>query len=243
MAGCRYVSISTGICNTWDASPADICRARSADIPATELNAFRRQASADRWMPSLRMRDQTVERRMPRRRAAPCGPARTPPVRASARWICWRSISASVRNTSDSTGARSAVQDAEVLVLDDGALAQDDGALHHVGQFPDVAGPGVGGQAGSGQRADAIDGLSHPSREVDHEVSGQQRHVLLPISQRRNVDRKDVEPIEQIGAEVRLAAPRPADRDWWPRSRGCSPSSDACCRAAPAPAPAARAAA
>ena len=44
------------------------------------------------------MRDQTVERRIPRRRAAPFGPARTPPVCSRARMMCWRSTSRSVWN-------------------------------------------------------------------------------------------------------------------------------------------------
>ena len=46
--------------------------------------------------------------------------------------------------------------------------------------------------------ADLAHGLSHPAREVLHEMGRQRRHVRLPLAQRRQVDREDVQPIQQV---------------------------------------------
>ena len=109
---------------------------------------------AGRAMPSLRMRNCSVERFIPRRAAAPFGPATTQLLRSSAATMCRRSASSSVSRLparrrlrraerTSRLGGRSAPQSARRAW----APRQDHGALDQVLQLADVARPVVAASA------------------------------------------------------------------------------------------------
>jgi hypothetical protein len=50
-------------------------------------------------------------------------------------------------------------------------------------------------------RGDRIDLLCHVASKVLSEVPDEKRNIFSPFPERRNVDGKYVQPIEQIGAE------------------------------------------
>src|SRR5262249_40440232 len=90
----------------------------------------------------------------------------------------------------------------EILVeLENGPLAEDDGALHDVLELPDVTGPAVARQASHGFRRDRADALA----ELLHKPGQEERHQLGNVrssaAERGDLDGEHVEPIEEVGAE------------------------------------------
>src|SRR5258707_471314 len=81
-------------------------------------------------------------------------------------------------------------------------LRNDNGALDHVLQFADVAGPRILDQRRNGFGRDGIDSLPHLPAVLLYEVSHEQRNVFGPLTQGRNSHWKYVETIVQIGAEL-----------------------------------------
>jgi hypothetical protein len=65
-------------------------------------------------------------------------------------------------------------------------------------QLADVPRPGVGLQEHRRSLRDAAHPLLHLLGVLREEVFGQQRDVLAPLAQRRQVHRDDIDPIEQI---------------------------------------------
>src|SRR5258708_39113312 len=99
-------------------------------------------------------------------------------------------------------------------------MVENHRALDDVAQLTDITGPMVGLKSGDGFIRDFIDRLSHRIAEFPHEGPRQQRNVFATFEQWRHLDRKHVEPIEQILAK----APLPY-RLFKPAIRGCN---DAC---------------
>src|SRR5262245_48263898 len=81
---------------------------------------------------------------------------------------------------------------------------QDDRPLDDVLQLSYVPGPGVRGQLPQHLHAQLADGLPHLRREDHGVVPGESRDVLLALSQGGGGDRKDVEPVVQVGSEALL---------------------------------------
>ena len=90
--------------------------------------------------------------------------------------------------------------------LERGAGREDDGALEDVLQLADVARPGIGDRAGA-----CVSGLIPSNRlpilrgELVEEELRQQRDVLRPLAERRELDREDAEAVVQVLAERLLA--------------------------------------
>ena len=101
--------------------------------------------------------------------------------------------------------------------LERGAGREDDGALEDVLQLADVARPRVRHQPAQGGRVDPVKPPGDPRRELVEEVLRQERDILRPLAERRELDREDAEPVVQVFAE-RLLARRPSSgRGWWRR--------------------------
>ena len=84
--------------------------------------------------------------------------------------------------------------------IDGVALRHDVRTLHHVAQFADVAGPWIGAQLFQclGCKPPGLPFLLANGAE---EVIGQQRHVRQALTQRRHVDWKHVQPVQQVFAQ------------------------------------------
>ena len=93
--------------------------------------------------------------------------------------------------------------------VEDLSAAGDDGALDGVLQLADVAGPVVIHQQPERAFGDLADVLAELVGEALEEMSGEQRDVLAALAQRRDADLDDVQPVEEILAELALRR-RPA---------------------------------
>ena len=89
--------------------------------------------------------------------------------------------------------------------LQRGASREDGGALEDVLQLADVARPRVRHQPAECRRVDAVKPPGDPRRELVEEVLRQQRNILGPLAERRELDREDAEPVVQVFAERLLA--------------------------------------
>lgn len=87
-------------------------------------------------------------------------------------------------------------RDAQLL-----ALSEDDRALDKILQLAHVAGPGGIGKRVHGFTGNAANVLLHFSREAGDEVVDEQGNIFAALAQGRNLDRKDVEAIEEIFAK------------------------------------------
>src|SRR5581483_11710161 len=86
--------------------------------------------------------------------------------------------------------------------LEAAAARQDDRALDHVAQFADVAGPVVALEFhDSGPRKARFGAVQIFCREFD-EMFCEERDVVLPLPERTDLDRKYVQPIEQVLAKT-----------------------------------------
>src|SRR5262249_19865638 len=81
---------------------------------------------------------------------------------------------------------------------------QTDGALQHVLQFADVARPGVLLKPLHRRPADAVQALADARPELVHQEVDEQRDVVVPLAQGRQVDGEDVEAVVQVRAELFL---------------------------------------
>ena len=83
-----------------------------------------------------------------------------------------------------------------------GGVGEDDGALDDVFQFADVAAPMVAEHGPHGAVGDAVDFLAHVARVFGEEVMHQKRDVLLALAQGGKLKFDDVEPKEEVFAEL-----------------------------------------
>ena len=81
---------------------------------------------------------------------------------------------------------------------------EDQGALNDILQLPDVARPGVPGQAQGRIRIHGVDAPAEARGVLLHEEMDQQRYVFAALAQRRQPYRKHIEPVEQISAKFPL---------------------------------------
>src|SRR5690606_18133219 len=77
----------------------------------------------------------------------------------------------------------------DVLGIDDVALAHDNGALHHVAQLADVAGPAMGRDRGTRGLGDRRWGAPEPARCIVNEALGEWTELVRALAQRWNADR------------------------------------------------------
>src|SRR5207244_9753106 len=78
------------------------------------------------------------------------------------------------------------------------------GPLDDVLQLADIAGPGIRYKKIQSLFVYSVDVLSCFSSETVDEVLDQQRNVFSSFSERRNFDRKNVEPVKQIVTKCAL---------------------------------------
>ena len=79
---------------------------------------------------------------------------------------------------------------------------QDHRAFDHILQLPNVARPIVFDQRLHDVCWDAVDGFAQTSLLLGDEMPDQQRNVVAPQSKRRDLNRKDGQPIVEIWAEA-----------------------------------------
>ena len=79
---------------------------------------------------------------------------------------------------------------------------EDGGALEDVRELPDVPRPGLGGEERQGVRRELERRELETRGELTGEMAGDQRDVARPLAQRRQLDREDLQTVEEIGAEL-----------------------------------------
>ena len=98
-----------------------------------------------------------------------------------------------------------------------GSGGQHHRALDHVLQLADVARPVVLHQQVERRSGQLETGFAVLLAVLREEVLREQRDVVLPLAQRRQVDADDVQAVEEVLAEAPVLDHLPADRSWWPR--------------------------
>ena len=81
------------------------------------------------------------------------------------------------------------------------APCQEDSSLDEVLEFTNVARPGPSRQSLHDSRRNRFDPLLHFLRELLDEIADEQRNVFFAVPQRRNTDRKDIQPLVQVTAK------------------------------------------
>ena len=81
-------------------------------------------------------------------------------------------------------------------------LRQRDAALEHVPELADVAGPVVGAEQGKRRLGHAGHALAAAGGRFSHQVVDEQRDVLAPLAQRREVDGHHLQPVVEVLAEA-----------------------------------------
>src|SRR4030095_1678797 len=82
------------------------------------------------------------------------------------------------------------------------AVAADHRSFHEIAQLANVAGPAVSLQHLDVVFGDRLDALVERRGEILDEAAHQQRNVLGPLAQRGHPNRKYVQPVIQIFAEL-----------------------------------------
>src|SRR5208337_2243598 len=90
----------------------------------------------------------------------------------------------------------------EVFLADFRLLGDNHGALDSVFKLANIAGPLVTVQEGHGGWRDTIDALVHGSGELADKVFNQNRDIALAIAQRRQLDLKNIQAVEEVGAKA-----------------------------------------
>ncbi len=88
------------------------------------------------------------------------------------------------------------------LQLQDGSRCHDYSTLDDILQFSDVAWPIVAFQSLHHFIGNPIDRLALPLRKLLNEVFDQNRDIVLPLPQRRKVNRENIKAIVKIGPEL-----------------------------------------
>src|SRR5712664_290237 len=85
---------------------------------------------------------------------------------------------------------------------DEPGVPNDQRALDRVLELPDVTGPRVRHQQLPGVATQSRLPLAHPLAQAADKLLGEEHHVLAALAQRRQVNRKDAEPVVEILAEL-----------------------------------------
>jgi hypothetical protein len=80
-------------------------------------------------------------------------------------------------------------------------IGQDHGSLHYVLKFPDVPWPVIALEELRGMLIDPTNRFAHLRGISGDEILSQQKYVLAALAQRRNVNGKDVQTIEEVRTE------------------------------------------
>src|SRR5581483_11077732 len=84
------------------------------------------------------------------------------------------------------------------------ARRSDDRALEDVRELAHVAGPATLEERGEDERRDARRAAAEAGGDRRHEVRHEHGHVLGALAEGRDLDREDVESVEEVGAEAAL---------------------------------------
>ena len=87
------------------------------------------------------------------------------------------------------------------LDLQGTALCNDDPAFDDMLQFPNVSRPVVCHKLGQRRPIEARNGPTEPTRNLFQKVIDQKRDVFFALTQRWDGNRKDTQPIIQVGSE------------------------------------------
>ncbi len=93
---------------------------------------------------------------------------------------------------------RDAQEIGQVAGFEKAGLAEDEGPLHNVFQFPDIARVVVGHETGQGLVADTGNRLLLEGVEVGDEVFQQEREILHPFPQGRQAEGHHVDPVVEV---------------------------------------------
>src|SRR4030095_16256036 len=93
------------------------------------------------------------------------------------------------------------IRKSDVCFLQDTSLAEDYAALDDVGKLAHIARPVVALEPVQSCTIDTLDPLAHSLRRFPRQVFGKKPDVLLALTKRRDLDRKYVQAVEQIGPE------------------------------------------
>src|SRR5881296_4207761 len=81
------------------------------------------------------------------------------------------------------------------------AAAQDRGPLDHVGELANVPRPRIAQERVERGLGHGLEPLAELLAVLAREIGDEQRDVLPPLAQRRDVNREDLQPIVQVGPE------------------------------------------
>ena len=156
-------------------------------------------------MPSRRILCCSVVRFSPSRSAAPRLPAT--PARSSHERIedglPLGIVKGATRNWCEALA--SGIFSCAIGTSNSSSRRKDDCALDEVSQFPNISRPCIVRQSFHGCLGYGSYLSSHAPGKLRHEKVRQQRNILAPFAKRRNLDRKNVEAIEKILAELLLS--------------------------------------
>ena len=169
----------------------------------------RRSGLWGREIPSFCMRNWSVGRFRPSRAAAPFGPANTQLVCSKTDRICLRSTSSRVEKPLVWPFSAPRTFKSARGTLSSGPWEKIHRTLNHILQLANVSRPWIANQRVHGLGRDGVDRLGHIEGEMLREVPNQERNIFGPLAQRRNVNGKNVQAVEQIGAELLLFYHRP----------------------------------
>ncbi len=93
----------------------------------------------------------------------------------------------------------------KVFDSDRRTLGEHQSALDHVFELPHVAVPGVGEQQLHSRRLEPGHVHAELFGELVDEIASQGRDILAPLTQRRQMDAHNVDPIVEVGSEVVLS--------------------------------------
>src|SRR2546428_7011446 len=82
--------------------------------------------------------------------------------------------------------------------FEDVPAAEDERSFDHVLELSDVARPVIILEDRERLRADALDRLAELRRDFSDEVRGQQRDIVRPLPEGRELNRNDVQPVEEV---------------------------------------------
>src|ERR1700687_4486760 len=80
-------------------------------------------------------------------------------------------------------------------------MSQNDGPLQHILQLTNVPRPVIPREGFHRGCRNVVDCPAHPLRMFLNEVAREQRYVFAALPERRYAQRKDVEPVVQVGAK------------------------------------------
>jgi len=176
---------------------------------------------------------------MPRRIAAPLGPAMRHCVCFKARWMCWRSASSrveieevgevdevkEVKDAKDERGiGASGGREGRGFQFGEGdaqllAGREQDGTFDEVFQFANVAGPRIVREGVQGIGGNVFDAFVELAAESLHEVANEERDVFGALAESGDLDGEKRLNDKRGHCERRARRHVLKDRCWWRRRR------------------------